>query len=108
MDKAVPTVAEVDGSPDNALSIDVRNPDEVERFAIPRSVKFPLPRMVDGETPEEIASAQAKSRPVVIHCAGGIRSARAVEILNQRGETHRGFKSLRLRQETPDYLALCQ
>ena len=94
VDNAVPTVAEVDGIPDNALIIDVRNPDEVEMFAIPGSVKFPLPRMVDGETPEEIASAQAKSLPVVIHCAGGIRSARAVEILNQRGFTE-GIYSLR-------------
>ena len=94
VDNAVPTVAEVDEIPDNALIIDVRNPDEVEMFAIPGSVKFPLPRMVDGETPEEIASAQAKSLPVVIHCAGGIRSARAVEILNQRGFTE-GIYSLR-------------
>ncbi|MDO5506870.1 MAG: rhodanese-like domain-containing protein, partial [Corynebacterium casei] len=30
---------------------------------------------------------QRESRPVVIHCAGGIRSARAVEALNQRGFT---------------------
>ena len=94
VDNAVPTVAEVDEIPNNALIIDVRNPDEVEMFAIPGSVKFPLPRMVDGETPEEIASAQAKSLPVVVHCAGGIRSARAVEILNQRGFTE-GIYSLR-------------
>ena len=94
VDNAVPTVAEVDEIPNNALIIDVRNPDEVEMFAIPGSVKFPLPRIVDGETPEEIASAQAKSLPVVIHCAGGIRSARAVEILNQRGFTE-GIYSLR-------------
>ena len=94
VDNAVPTVAEVDEIPDNALIIDVRHPDEVEMFAIPGSVKFPLPRIVDGETPEEIASAQAKSLPVVIHCAGGIRSARAVEILNERGFTE-GIYSLR-------------
>ena len=94
VDNAVPTVAEVDEIPNNALIIDVRNPDEVEMFAIPGSVKFPLPRIVDGETPEEIASAQAKSLPVVVHCAGGIRSARAVEILNQRGFTE-GIYSLR-------------
>lgn len=94
VDNAAPTVAEVDEIPDNALIIDVRNPDEVEMFAIPGSVKFPLPRIVDGEIPEEIASAQAKSLPVVIHCAGGIRSARAVEMLNQRGFTE-GIYSLR-------------
>src|SRR5699024_12324901 len=68
----------------NALVIDVRNPDEVAMFAIPGTLKIPLPRIMDGETPKEIAQAQKDSRPVVIHCAGGIRSARAVE----RSEEH--------------------
>lgn len=63
-------------------------------LAISNTVKFPLARIVDGETPEEIASAQAEERPVVLHCVGGIRSARAVEILNQRGFTE-GIYSLR-------------
>lgn len=87
-------IAEVDDIPDNALVIDVRNPDEVEMFAIPGTLKIPLPRIMDGETPEEIAQAQRESRPVVIHCAGGIRSARAVEALNQRGFSE-GIYSLR-------------
>lgn len=87
-------IAEVDDIPDNALVIDVRNPDEVEMFAIPDTLKIPLPRIMDGETPEEIAQAQRESRPVVIHCAGGIRSARAVEALNQRGFSE-GIYSLR-------------
>lgn len=87
-------IAEVDDIPENALVIDVRNPDEVAMFAIPGTLKFPLPRIMDGETPEEIAQAQQQSRPVVIHCAGGIRSARAVEALNQRGFTE-GIYSLR-------------
>lgn len=87
-------IAEVDDIPDNALVIDVRNPDEVEMFAIPGTLKVPLPRIMDGETPEEIAQAQRELRPVVIHCAGGIRSARAVEALNQRGFTE-GIYSLR-------------
>src|SRR5690625_7904940 len=85
VDNAVPTVHEVDKIPDNALIIDVRNPDEVEMFAIPGSVKFPLPRIVDGETPEEIASAQAKSLSVVVDCDACIRSATAVSHLTQRG-----------------------
>ncbi|MDO5506871.1 MAG: ThiF family adenylyltransferase, partial [Corynebacterium casei] len=68
-------IAEVDDIPENALVIDVRNPDEVAMFAIPGTLKIPLPRIMDDETPEEIAQAQRESRPVVIHCAGGIRSA---------------------------------
>lgn len=80
-------IAEVDEIPKNALVIDVRNPDEVAMFAIPGTVKFPLPRLLDGETPEEISGAQRESRPVVVHCAGGVRSVRAVEALNQRGFT---------------------
>ena len=91
---AAPTVAEVEEIPDNALVIDVRNPDEVEMFAIPNTVKFPLTRIIAGETPEEVSSAQAEARPVVVHCAGGIRSARAVNILNERGFTE-GIYSLR-------------
>ena len=91
---AAPTVAEVEEIPDNALVIDVRNPDEVEMFAIPNTVKFPLARIIAGETPEEVSSAQAEARPVVLHCAGGIRSARAVNILNERGFTE-GIYSLR-------------
>ena len=87
-------IAEVDDIPENALVIDVRNPDEVAMFAIPGTLKFPLPRIMDGENPKEIAQAQQESRPVVIHCAGGIRSARAVEALNQRGFTE-GIYSLR-------------
>lgn len=87
-------IAEVDEIPENALVIDVRNPDEVELFAIPGTLKIPLPRIMDGETPEEISQAQRESRPVVLHCAGGIRSARAVEALNQRGFTE-GIYSLR-------------
>src|SRR5699024_9186470 len=59
---AAPTVAEVEEIPDNALVIDVRNPDEVEMFAIPNTVKFPLARIIAGETPEEVSSAQAEAR----------------------------------------------
>ncbi|MFH0412983.1 ThiF family adenylyltransferase [Corynebacterium sp. L4756] len=88
------SIPEVDDIPENALVIDVRNPDEFEQFSIPGTVKFPLPRILDGETPEEIAHALAASRPVVLHCAGGIRSARAVEALNRRGFTE-GLFSLR-------------
>ena len=91
---SVPTVAEIDEIPENALVIDVRNPDEVDMFAIPGTVKFPLSRIMAGETPGEISPAQEHSRPVVLHCAGGIRSARAVEALNQRGFTE-GIYSLR-------------
>lgn len=91
---STPHIAEVDDIPENALVIDVRNPDEVAMFAIPGTLKIPLPRIMDGETPEEIAQAQRESRPVVIHCAGGIRSARAVEALNQRGFSE-GIYSLR-------------
>ena len=91
---STPHIAEVDDIPENALVIDVRNPDEVEMFAIPGTLKIPLPRIIDGETPEEISQAQRVSRPVVIHCAGGIRSVRAVEALNQRGFSE-GIYSLR-------------
>src|SRR5699024_1852234 len=93
-DDSVPTVAGVEEIPENALVIEVRKTDEVEMVALHGAVKFPLSRVMAGEAPEEISPAQEHSRPVVLHCAGGIRSARAVEALNQRGFTE-GIYSLR-------------
>lgn len=94
VESADSTVAEVDTIPERALIIDVRNPDEVEMFAIPGSIKFPLSRILDGEIPKELPQALEDSRPVVIHCAGGIRSARAAKALDQHGYTE-GVYSLR-------------
>lgn len=79
-----PAVAEVATIPPGALVIDVRDPDEVAQFAMPESVKFPLARILAGETPPGLEQALSDARPVVLHCAGGARSARAVAALAAR------------------------
>ncbi|MDR7330751.1 ThiF family adenylyltransferase [Corynebacterium guangdongense] len=83
------SVAEVDEIPENAVLIDVRELEEVAHFAIPGSVHVPLGEILAGTVPAEIDT----ERPVVVYCAGGVRSARAVEALTKQG--HAGLLSLR-------------
>lgn len=79
------TVHEVDTIPDDALIIDVRNPEEVVEASIPGSQNVPLDTIEDGFTPPNVKEALDEDRPVVVHCAAGVRSARAVELLQERG-----------------------
>lgn len=80
---AQPEVAEI---PEGALVIDVREPHEHYQFSIPGALLFPLGRIVDdGDYPPEIPEALAAGRPVVMQCAGGVRSLRAVEKLEELG-----------------------
>lgn len=84
---AYPDVTETDTIPDGALILDVRNTDEYATFAIDGSVKCPLSHLRQGYTPPEVTTALAKEQPVVVHCAGGVRSAEAVRLLHDRGLT---------------------
>ncbi len=62
--------------------IDVRNPDEVARVAIPEAVKLPLPELSLGSLdglPED------KTAPVVTMCAAGVRSLYALLLLKAQG-----------------------
>lgn len=95
MSMAEPSVPEVDEIPAGALVIDVREPDEVAMFAIPGSTPFPLGHILDGETPPALSSALASGRDVVLYCAGGIRSARAVAALRDRVRNPGAMYSLR-------------
>lgn len=83
------SVEEVTEIPENAVLIDVREPEEVANFAIPDSLNIPLGRILDGFDPAELDT----DRPVVVYCAGGVRSARVVAALEERG--HSGLLSLR-------------
>src|SRR6478752_4505440 len=63
------------------LVLDVREPDEYEEGAIPGAVHIPrghLESQVEGRLLD-------KTKPVVIYCAGGVRSAFAAETLNELG-----------------------
>ena len=59
--------------------VDVREPDEYESFHVPGAQLIPL-----AEVPERIEEIPSDERVYVI-CAGGGRSAKAVDFLNKQG-----------------------
>jgi MoaD family protein len=66
------------------LLLDVREPQEFAICRIPGSRLVPL-----GELPARIADlrAEAVQRPLVVHCKSGVRSAKAVRLLQDAGLT---------------------
>jgi sulfur-carrier protein adenylyltransferase/sulfurtransferase len=63
--------------------LDVREPDEYEQGAIPEAVHIPrgmLESSIEGRVP-------SKDTPLVVHCAGGTRSAFAAKTLHELGYT---------------------
>src|SRR5438552_4003555 len=63
--------------------LDVREPDEYEQGAIPGAVHLPrghLESKIESQVPD-------RSRPIVIHCASGVRSAFAAKTLQDLGYT---------------------
>ncbi len=76
--------AEAEGLVGSAVFLDVREPDEYEQGAIPGAVHLPrgfLELQVEGRIPDHDA-------PIVVYCAGGVRSAFAVHSLEQLGYTN--------------------
>src|SRR6195256_612562 len=66
-----------------AIVLDVREPDEYEQGAIPGAVHIPrgqLESNVEGRVPD-------RSTPLIVHCAGGTRSAFAAKTLGELGYT---------------------
>jgi sulfur-carrier protein adenylyltransferase/sulfurtransferase len=66
-----------------AVVLDVREPDEYEQGAIPGAVHIPrgtLESSVEGRIPD-------RATPLVVHCAGGTRSAFAAKTLQELGYT---------------------
>ncbi|MDP7599696.1 MAG: rhodanese-like domain-containing protein, partial [Acidimicrobiales bacterium] len=65
------------------LLLDVREPDEYEQGAIPGSMHIPrgtLESGIEGRLTD-------RSQPIVVMCAGGVRSAFAADTLAQLGYT---------------------
>jgi molybdopterin/thiamine biosynthesis adenylyltransferase/rhodanese-related sulfurtransferase len=65
----------------NAVVLDVREPDEWEQGAIPGSIHIPrghLESQIENRLPD-------KSTPLIVFCAGGVRSAFATKTLNELG-----------------------
>ena len=76
-----PAEAEEELGRDNAIILDVREPDEYEQGALPGAVHIPrgtLETSVEGKIPD-------KCSHVVIYCAGGTRSAFAAKTLQELG-----------------------
>jgi glyoxylase-like metal-dependent hydrolase (beta-lactamase superfamily II) len=72
-------LAERLGTDDAPFVLDVRDPDEHTAWSIPSSVNIPLSELADrlDELPRD--------RELVVHCAGGIRSAKACRLLDDAG-----------------------
>ncbi len=60
--------------------LDVRNPDEFASDRIEGAINIPL-----SEVGNKIEEIKAFSKPIVVHCLMGGRSASAVNILKQAG-----------------------
>ena len=76
----------LDGSADDLVLLDVRNPAEAEVAVIPGAVLIPLATIKSGEAIDRIRGL-AESGRVYVHCKLGGRSAQAVELLAQQGIT---------------------
>ena len=76
----------LDGSADDLVLLDVRNPAEAEVAAIPGAVLIPLATIKSGEAIDRIRGL-AESKRLYVHCKLGGRSAQAVELLAQQGIT---------------------
>jgi rhodanese-related sulfurtransferase len=66
----------------NAVIIDVRTTGEYSSSAHPRSINIPLS---DIETSDKLP--QDKNKPIIVHCASGMRSENAKGILQEKGYT---------------------
>ncbi len=79
-------ITEIDGDEaesrlGQALVLDVREPDEYEQGAIPGALHLPRGHL-EGQVEGKVAD---KSRPIIVHCASGFRSAFASKTLQDLG-----------------------
>lgn len=75
----MPTVRVTD-LPDEAVLVDVREPDEWAAGHAPKAVHIPL-----GEIPERLGELPDNDAPLPVVCRSGGRSQRAVQWLVQQG-----------------------
>jgi rhodanese-related sulfurtransferase len=67
----------------NALVLDVRDDAEFGSGHIPEAKHIPLAQLSDRL--KELA--KYKSKPILVHCQGGVRSAKACDLLSQNAFT---------------------
>ncbi|MBA3956555.1 MAG: molybdopterin biosynthesis protein MoeB, partial [Acidimicrobiia bacterium] len=81
--REVDTTEAEDAIAGGATVLDVREPDEYEQGALPGAVHIPR-----GNLESQIENRVVdRDTPLVVHCAGGTRSAFAAETLAQLGYT---------------------
>ena len=80
----LPPVPEITEFADTAVLIDVREPHEFATTHIPGARNVPLAEVLEGGW---LPPQPEPGQQIVIYCAGGIRSARAVRALAERGVT---------------------
>ena len=86
----------LDAHPDTQV-LDVRSDEEFSDGALPGAIQISLG---DAAFQEKLGKLD-KAKPVLVYCAGGFRSRKAVAVLKSQGFTniqhlHRGFHSWRL------------
>jgi adenylyltransferase/sulfurtransferase len=64
--------------------IDVRNPHEYDICSIPGAQLIPLPDIENGEGVDRVRAATNGSE-LIVHCKSGMRSAKALRILQEAG-----------------------
>ena len=77
--------------------LDVRSKGEFDGGALPKAVNI----SIGDEAFDSKVAALDRAKPVLVYCAGGFRSRKAVTVLKAQGFTniqhlHRGFHSWRL------------
>ena len=68
---------------ERGLVIDVRNPDEYASGHLPGALNIPLDQLRDQVT----RHAPKKDQPLLLHCAGGVRSGMGKRTLEKMGYT---------------------
>ena len=90
LQQAKASISEVDTAGGEALLeegyvlLDVREPDEYEQGAVPGSIHIPRGQL-ESNIENQVSDRNAK---LVVMCAGGVRSAFAVQTLEQLGYTN--------------------
>ena len=82
--EVTPAEAETQIAAGGTVVLDVREPDEYEQGALPHVVHIPRGHL-EGQVEGKLLD---KSAPVVVYCAGGVRSAFAAKTLAELGYTN--------------------
>ena len=82
--EVTPAEAETQIAAGGTVVLDVREPDEYEQGALPNVVHIPRGHL-EGQVEGKLLD---KSAPVVVYCAGGVRSAFAAKTLAELGYTN--------------------